>query len=143
MSSVEERKKIIARLGGRCQSPDCQWVNPDGSRGCTDPRCLQVDNKNGEGARGWDRYIKMLKDKSFTERYQLLCANCNWIKRIVNAEGKQRLNPPKETRHTEENGWEIKIGSLWVPYRPPKKEAMSAGKVLSIAMTVGKYLGPK
>jgi hypothetical protein len=134
-----ERKKVIDRLGGRCQSPDCRWVNPDGTRGCTDLKCLQVDNKNGEGARGWDRYLKMIKDPKFAERYQLLCANCNWIKRITNAEGKQRLNQ-KETRFTEGKGWEIKIGDLWIPYQQHKKEVLSPEKVLSVAMTVGKFI---
>ena len=133
MSSVEERKQIVARLGGRCQSPDCKWFNPDGTRGCTDPRCLQIDNKNGEGARGWDRYVKMMKDPSFTDRYQLLCANCNWIKRIDKHEGGQPLQP-RQKRYSKEKGWEILAGTVWVPYHAQGTEVLSAGNVLAAAI---------
>src|SRR5271157_497603 len=38
------RLYLISLLGGRCADPDCAWVNEDGSRGCTDVRCLQIDH---------------------------------------------------------------------------------------------------
>lgn len=43
------RERALAKLGNRCANPACQWLNPDGSRGCTDPRCLQIDHVYGGG----------------------------------------------------------------------------------------------
>jgi len=89
----EKRNDVLIYLGGRCAGLDCLWVNSDGSLGCTDERCLQIDHVNGDGAKkrcdGEDRgtvfYRKVLKTAPGVE-YQLLCANCNWIKRSVNKE---------------------------------------------------------
>jgi hypothetical protein len=87
----ELRKNVLLFLGGRCNSPECTSVNLDGTRGCVDERCLQIDHVNGDG--GKDRkvqnhvsafYLRVMKDT--TGSYQLLCANCNWIKRYVNKE---------------------------------------------------------
>jgi hypothetical protein len=78
-------RKVIAFLGGRCSSPSCRWVNEDGSTGCTDERALQIDHVNGGGTKEKKTISriaflrKVLSDVSHT--YQLLCANCNWIKR--------------------------------------------------------------
>jgi len=70
------RKRIINKLGGKCVR--C---------GFDDVRALQVDHVNGGGkkeigtfTRNWRTYYKrVLADE--TGKYQLLCANCNWIKR--------------------------------------------------------------
>jgi hypothetical protein len=81
---------VFKKLGDRCASPDCLWINEDGSKGCTDRRCLQIDHINGGGKKdrkgGGGRYCmyrKILKDST---GYQILCANCNWIKLTVNRE---------------------------------------------------------
>jgi hypothetical protein len=87
-----KREEVIQHLGGRCSAPDCLWINGDGSRGCTDSRCLQIDHVLGDGAvrrkesseHGTVFYRKILR--SAPGQYQLLCANCNWIKRSVNQE---------------------------------------------------------
>lgn len=86
------RNKVIEYLGGRCSSPDCKWINEDGTRGCTDKLCLQVDHVHGDGKKlreagekGSTLYIFVLRTKP-GEIYQLLCANCNWIKRHKNRE---------------------------------------------------------
>lgn len=77
-----------------CGSPSCSWINEDGSRGCSDKRCLQIDHVFGGGVQerkklgSKARYLKVLNDQSGV--YQLLCANCNWIKRHVNDENKGR-----------------------------------------------------
>jgi hypothetical protein len=73
------RLKVIAYLGGKCT--DC---------GFSDARALQVDHKDGDGWRelkagpgfrgGYARYRSILAGKE-KGRYQLLCSNCNWIKR--------------------------------------------------------------
>jgi len=94
----QKREAVIVHLGGRCASPDCAWLNVDIygqlTRGCTDSRCLQIDHVLGDGAkrrrtdsseRGTVWYRKVLKSVP-GEEYQLLCANCNWIKRCVNGE---------------------------------------------------------
>jgi len=84
------RAKVIALLGGKCAK--CPF---------TDPRALQVDHINGGGAK--ERRTKGTRGNSGvnhkilsgqTEGYQLLCANCNWIKRIENKEhGRRFLSP--------------------------------------------------
>jgi len=76
------RDDLIQFLGGKCER--C---------GITDFRVLQVDHVNGGGHREiverlrgkyWKDYHDLIRaDRS---RYQLLCANCNWIKRHENNE---------------------------------------------------------
>ena len=75
------RLKTIELLGNRCIK--C---------GFSDWRALQVDHINGGGSKdnrkngkitGKIVYEEVLMNKS---KYQLLCANCNWIKRYVNNE---------------------------------------------------------
>ena len=84
-----KRDAIILYLGGRCSNSNCAWINTDGTRGCTDSRCLQIDHVHGDGAER--RRTKEEGSKSILyntvlkttpgEIYQFLCANCNWIKR--------------------------------------------------------------
>lgn len=76
------RMAVIEKLGGKC-----------GSCGFNDWRVLQIDHKNGKG---WQkknkqvalgtaiRYRMVLADTS--NSYQLLCANCNWVKRFEGRE---------------------------------------------------------
>lgn len=70
-------------MGGRCVR--C---------GFSDIRALQVDHVNGHGRRelatvtSRNAYYKTVL--AHPERYQLLCANCNWIKRAENAEHRWR-----------------------------------------------------
>jgi len=78
------RKAVLDILGGKCNR--C---------GFDDYRALQIDHINGDG------YIERTKGKGFgsdyskrvmqsflngENKYQLLCANCNWIKRVENKE---------------------------------------------------------
>ena len=81
------RDKAIRKLGGRCSNLDCGWINSDGSFGCRDRRCLQIDHKNGGGTKERKRFGGSATAKIYkavladtTGRFQLLCANCNWIK---------------------------------------------------------------
>jgi len=89
------RDKALAILGGRCANPNCGWVNEDGTRGCKDKRCLQIDHKKGFG--GIDRkrwksqeaqYRFIIHNLAREEWFQILCCNCNTIKKIVNGECK-------------------------------------------------------
>jgi hypothetical protein len=83
------RHEVIQKMGGKCSSPNCRWVNDDGSTGCTDERLLQIDHVNGGGYRERkelhvEAYLKKVLNNSFG--YQLLCSNCNWLKRCINNE---------------------------------------------------------
>lgn len=87
------RNRFIDALGAKCASPDCLVPN-----GCTDRRCLQIDHINGDGyifrknglgsSQIIYKYINHLDEAK--KIFQVLCANCNWIKRFVNNE--QALN---------------------------------------------------
>ncbi len=74
------KEKIINILGGKCSN--C---------GIGDLRVLQVDHIDGGGNRERNafgsRYLyrKLLAIRDITG-YQLLCANCNWIKRHIEKE---------------------------------------------------------
>ena len=78
-----QRQRVIAALGGKCAK--C---------GFSDWRALQIDHINGGGSRerrhiGAPRiFSKILRGE--TEGYQLLCANCNWIKRYEEKEATGR-----------------------------------------------------
>lgn len=75
------RKAILEILGDKCSQ--C---------GFNDLRALQIDHISGGGSK--DRrngkgsyYHRMLKDlETQPNKYQILCANCNWIKRSLNGE---------------------------------------------------------
>ena len=88
------RQKVIDKYGGKCMR--CSF---------SDMRALQIDHINGGGK--WERernrnplkYWRMvLQDTS--GKYQLLCANCNWIKRSEQQEYKILLRE----RRGEDNG---------------------------------------
>jgi hypothetical protein len=77
------RLRVIQHLGGHCIR--CGYATPGPA--------LQIDHVNGDGAasrRGDASPGRVLRDALYdTEgRYQLLCANCNNIKRIENGEHK-------------------------------------------------------
>ena len=73
------RDKIFERLGKRCRV--C---------GIIDRRVLQMDHVNGGGEaqrrelRNGVLYLRYIL--THLDEFQLLCANCNWIKRIENNE---------------------------------------------------------
>jgi len=75
------RNKVINHLGGKCVK--CGFM---------DIRALQIDHINGGGRaerkvlnyQTIGLYKKVLEDKE--NKYQLLCANCNWIKKVEKRE---------------------------------------------------------
>lgn len=77
------RQQVVDILGGKCLR--C---------GFDDPRALQVDHIDGGGRQdmlkhggGGPHYSRVLKSLDAGEdKFQLLCANCNWIKRWENGE---------------------------------------------------------
>jgi len=81
-----KREEIIELLGSKCANP-YNLPHPDW---CNDIRCLQIDHKNGGGNRERKRICNsgcgiqtfiLRQIKLGSKDYQLLCANCNWIKR--------------------------------------------------------------
>ncbi len=84
------RKAVLDKYGHKCASENCRWLNEDNTIGCTDDRLLQLDHVKGGGCKERKRVDPTLLYKlalNDTEgKYQLLCVNCNWIKRHVNKE---------------------------------------------------------
>jgi len=84
----EYRNAIMDRLGHKCIR--C---------GFEDPRALQIDHIDGGGrqhrlAVGYGNrsyYKSILEDPNLTEKFQVLCANCNWIKRYEEREFQQGI----------------------------------------------------
>ena len=91
----EVKDEIYKLLGGKCVNP----FNLNHGDFLVDRRCLQIDHVNGGGCKehkktrnGFSYYLKVLNHiKSGGKDYQLLCANCNWIKVHVNKENTQPL----------------------------------------------------
>lgn len=80
------RRRVLEKLGNKCKQ--CDFA---------DVRALQIDHVNGGGCKELkllstkNYYMKILRDKR--GKYQILCANCNWIKRHSkneNRKGKTR-----------------------------------------------------
>lgn len=74
------RQKVLELIGGAV----CKKCGFD------DWRALQIDHKNGGGRH--DRvptYLILKRVKADPKKYQVLCANCNWIKRYKNKEIKK------------------------------------------------------
>lgn len=81
--AAENRSKILEILGGRCIK--C---------GFSDIRALQLDHIKGGGNRDRGKYpnsshmiaFYLENPEAINKSLQLLCANCNWIKRFENKE---------------------------------------------------------
>jgi hypothetical protein len=81
------RLKIVKILGSKCSK--CRF---------DDWRALQIDHVNGDGVKerkkytSWYYYKHILKEiQNGSKKYQLLCANCNCIKRYENKEYKDYI----------------------------------------------------
>ena len=85
---ARKRTEVIKFLGSRCVH--C---------GFSDPRALQVDHVRGNGSQDRhtsENYLKAIHAQP--EAYQLLCANCNWIKRAENHEVRNGTNSISEVQ---------------------------------------------
>lgn len=83
--ALKLRNKVLDLLGSKCSR--CSF---------DDKRALQIDHVNGGGKKElqglgrttyYKRVIAHIEAKG--KEYQLLCANCNWIKRAENKEEKE------------------------------------------------------
>lgn len=93
-----QRIEILKRYGGK--HPKCNW--------CGEERyeCLQIDHINDDGAQerkerdgGENFYYWLTKQPYQPDKYQVLCANCNHIKRI-------RGNIPQQKGFKNIDEWE-------------------------------------
>jgi len=81
------RIAVVEMLGGKCIR--C---------GFDDRRALQIDHIGGNGTKDrkkitgvyWNSVMKSVLNGE--EKYQLLCANCNWIKRYEKGEHRKAVN---------------------------------------------------
>lgn len=78
--TIKLRQDILALFNNKCIQ--C---------GFSDKRALQIDHVNGNGHkedRRGSKYLKKVLDSVLNKEneYQVLCANCNWIKRVINNE---------------------------------------------------------
>ena len=70
------KESVLQAYGGKC----CRC-------GFDDRRALQVDHVHGGGNRqirklgGGAEVLRLIRKLNYPMDYQLLCANCNWIKR--------------------------------------------------------------
>lgn len=91
----KHREVLRLRLTKYIQSKKTLVITLLGSKcircGFDDVRALQIDHINGGGSKEvaifsrstyLNRVIKSIKEKE--GKYQLLCANCNWIKKSEN-----------------------------------------------------------
>ena len=70
----------------KCMNPDCLVLG-----GCRDIRCLSIDHINDDGAEhrrqlyGTNasglRFYNWLKRNGYPDGFQVLCMNCQWIKK--------------------------------------------------------------
>jgi len=81
---IVTKEKLLSEFGGRCKKCDI-----------ADYRVLQLDHINGGGGKSRKNgefkstrqfFKEVLSDPGKFQKYQILCANCNWIKRIENGE---------------------------------------------------------
>lgn len=82
----EYRKKIFLLLGNKCANHQKNY-----GCDCADIRVLQIDHINGGGKKELKLFVGHLKKYyenilQHPENYQILCANCNWIKKVENNE---------------------------------------------------------
>lgn len=97
------KMQVIKLFGGKCQR--CEF---------SDERALQIDHVNADplprktGLRGGEKlYRAILAGKFPLEYFQLLCANCNAIKRFENGEGciKRNISHPEIIPYRRKGWW--------------------------------------
>jgi len=102
------RSRLLRKLGGMCVA--C---------GEDDFRVLQVDHIKGNGNKEFDSltvagvYRKALK---YSKPYQLLCANCNWIKKFNKRESVALLKDPSNKTLRSRKYWQQLRGDVFSLY---------------------------
>jgi len=88
---IKTRNEVIQALGGKCVNPYNLFPHPDW---CSNSSCLQVDHVHGGGRKEVKKFPNSLSFYKYvleqvklgSKEYQLLCGNCNLIKREKNRE---------------------------------------------------------
>lgn len=90
------RKKLVAKNKERARALRAKMLSDHGGKcvtcGFSDSRALQIDHINGGGKRhrktfnSGSMYYQHLSKCWDDSKYQILCANCNQIKKITNNE---------------------------------------------------------
>jgi hypothetical protein len=78
------RLAVIRFLGGKCSDPYNQHILP-----YSDVRALQIDHINGGGTKESKSICRSSMYRNIlsgAKGYQILCANCNQIKKSINNE---------------------------------------------------------
>ena len=91
--TAQTREKMFVLLGDRCVNPDCLI-----SGGCRDKRALQFDHIDGFGNKDRARFPNVRIQYKYyldhpdeaKQKLQVLCANCNWIKRFEKKENRRQ-----------------------------------------------------
>ncbi len=99
---ARRKQRLLDLLGNRCAR--C---------GFNDPRALQVDHVNGrpveehpQAKSNQGLYAMILAGKLPKKDFQILCANCNWIKRAENGEvGRYRTYAPDPDDWPKKDLW--------------------------------------
>lgn len=93
----ELRPLVMKLLGSKCKSPNCKWFDVNTQTyGCRDLSILHIDHILGDGNVDRIRYNNVYKHiynlinnqgiEYVMRYYQLLCPNCNSIKKVINKE---------------------------------------------------------
>lgn len=91
----KNRKLLLERGAGYVEQmrlKAIQIYGPNCLCGVSDPDCLAVDHIKNDGYKTKTRaygYWKRLVDENDTQRYQVLCHNCNWKKHLTNLRSKK------------------------------------------------------
>jgi len=123
-----KRDTLVNELGGKCacKGADC-WH--EGECTVAYPKCLQLDHIYGDGAADRKRlngvgtvgYYSMHLVEA-RERLQVLCANCNWVKRHNN----------DEVKNGERVRVKQRIPPEWLEERRAKKRAQVMSRLTGI-----------
>lgn len=101
-NTVEQKQARRLRVNARRNKIRIELLNMFGGKcikcGFSDWRALQIDHINGGGSKErkiirdtWKYMRIIIQDKNREEKYQLLCSNCNWIKRYENYEERKAI----------------------------------------------------
>ena len=120
----QNKERVFALLGGHCcwhdGSASCSWR---AGRPCQDPRALVIDHMQGGGEnerrKGYGagnafyvrvrRHLESLPPGTKSEKYQLLCANHNMIKRFDSREALGRRQHKRKLQSAAFSNGKVEI----------------------------------
>lgn len=122
------RRKAVEILGGYCAV--C---------GYSDERALQIDHINGGGTKEINNTTTYARHKWIIDnpnkakkKYQILCANCNWIKRYENKEVRRFDLKPRHKTNVGENIKRIREAKNMTQAELAKKLGVTSANISQI-----------